>query len=207
MKIHIKEVSKRYTLDWIIRRANFHFNQNIIYGIGGHNGSGKSTLLQIISGYLSPSEGSVIYERSGQSIDRASIYKYISYTGPYVDLIESYTVPELYSYYTKFKSLLPEIDLAEFIRLSDTGKHKNKSLQNFSSGMKQRVQLLLALVTQVPVILLDEPSSFLDLNNKAWFYQNLKEFSHDRLVIITTNDPEDLSQCNQVLQLEELQNK
>lgn len=207
MNIQIKDVSKRYALDWIIRRASFHFDQNIIYGIGGHNGSGKSTLLQIISGYLSPSEGTVIYELDGKSIERSSIYKYISYAGPYVDLIESYTVPELYKFYTKFKSLLPEIDLAEFIRLSDTGKHKNKSLQNFSSGMKQRVQLLLALVTQAPVILLDEPSSFLDLDNKAWFYNNLQQFGNDRLVIIATNDPEDLSQCDQVLQLEELQIK
>lgn len=207
MKIQIKEVSKRYALDWIIRRANFDFDQNIIYGIAGQNGSGKSTLLQIISGYLTPSEGTIMYTHEGKTIDRSLIYKSISFTGPYVDLIESYTVSELFNFYIKFKTILPEIGIAEFISLSNTGKHKNKSLQNFSSGMKQRVQLLLALVTQVPIILLDEPSSFLDLDNKHWFHKNLKRFSKDRMVIITSNDPDDLAQCHQVIQLEEMQSR
>ena len=67
--------------------------------------------------------------------------------------------------------------------------------------MKQKVQLALALMSDTPIILLDEPTSFLDQKNKDWFIALLHENIRDRIVIIASNDADDLSLCKEILNL------
>ena len=64
--------------------------------------------------------------------------------------------------------------------------------------MKQKIQLALAILSDTPIILLDEPTSFLDQFNKEWFADLLNNFKHNRIVIIASNDPYDLAICEDV---------
>ena len=84
MTIDLNQVSKRYTHQWIIKNVTYTFEAGNNYAIKGANGSGKSTLLKIISGFLSPSKGSVNYAKSGNAISRADVYKSVSYAAPYL---------------------------------------------------------------------------------------------------------------------------
>lgn len=61
MDIELKNIGKKFNKDWIFRNLNYEFNSNNSYAITGTNGSGKSTLLQIISGFVMPSEGEIVY--------------------------------------------------------------------------------------------------------------------------------------------------
>ena len=201
MNIDCQSISKRYTLNWIFKNLDASFSGPGIYGISGSNGSGKSTLLSLISGYLSPSKGKIDYTINGSNIPREEIYTKISIAAPYIDLIEEYTIGELIQVYKKLKPLEDSFDEKEFLRIAYLEKDRKKPIKYFSSGMKQRAQLLLALKTNVPFLLLDEPTSFLDVKAKAWFYDLINEYKGKKLIIMATNDEDDLRQCEQLIQM------
>jgi len=71
--------------------------------------------------------------------------------------------------------------------------------------MKQRVHLLLAIITDAPLLLLDEPSSFLDDQARTWLYEMIEENCKEKLVIMASNDQQDLDHCDEIVQLESIQ--
>ncbi len=201
MNIDCQSVSKRYTFNWIFKNLSTSFTGPGIYGISGSNGSGKSTLLSLISGYLSPSKGNIAYTINETNIPREEIYTKISIAAPYIDLIEEYTIGELIQVYAKLKPLESSLDETEFLKIAYLEQDRKKPIKYFSSGMKQRTQLLLAFKTDVPFLLLDEPSSFLDVKARAWFYDLLQEYKNKKLIIMASNDEDDLSSCEQLIQM------
>ncbi len=201
MKITLANLSKRYLYDWIIRDMDQIFQPNSITGIDGINGSGKSTLIKLISGYLSPSEGEISYDLDGKNIERSDVFRHISLSAPYTDLIQEYDVEEMFLFHTKFKKMRKKFETKEFLELVKLNKTKGKQIQYYSSGMKQRLQLAIALFTDSKLLLLDEPTSYLDSENKEWFYRLLKEELSDRTVIIASNDKDDFRYCTEVISL------
>jgi len=204
MTITLSDVYKRFTYQWIIKKANYQFQPNRIYGVAGPNGSGKSTLLHMISGYLSPSRGLLSWKQGSRAIDRHDQYKSMAISAPYIRMVEDFTIPELLRLYTKSKPLT-DLTTDRFMQKAYIETHSNKAIKYFSSGMKQRVQLLLALATDGAVLLLDEPTSYLDQDAKAWFYDELRAYKKNKLVIIASNDPEDLNQCEEIVMLDDIQ--
>lgn len=207
MTISCESLYKRYTYSWIIKNANATFEGHQMYGISGPNGSGKSTFLSLLSGFLSPSQGSITYSIEGKEINREDIFKYVSIAAPYIELIEEYTVGELLHMYRKLKPLQNDLSTEEFLNLCYLTDDKHKPIKYFSSGMKQRVQLLLAIGTDCPILLLDEPSSFLDDQARDWLYTVLANRSAEKLVIMASNDTTDLEQCDLVYSLNDIQHQ
>lgn len=202
MNIQLNGVSKRYMTRWIIKELNYNFESNQTYAITGINGSGKSTLMKIISGYLTATSGKINYQHNNNEINRDDIYKYLSIAAPYLELELDFTLQEQLDFYQKFKPMDKDFDRER--TLSDTGliDHLKKPIRQFSSGMQQRVQLILCLFTDVPCLLLDEPTSFLDTKGKDWFYRELDTLKSERLIIIASNDEEDVKQCGEILNLD-----
>lgn len=180
---------------------NYVFEKNSITGINGINGSGKSTLIKMLCGYLTPSEGKIIYELDNSIIKRSDIFGSISLAAPYSDLIQEYDAEEMFLFHKKFKKLRTEMDLPTFIDMVNLKGNKGKQIQFYSSGMKQRLQLAIALMTDSKILLLDEPTSYLDSKNKEWFYDLLENGISDRTVIIASNDMDDFKYCTEVLTL------
>ncbi|MDF1694736.1 MAG: ATP-binding cassette domain-containing protein [Saprospiraceae bacterium] len=201
MKITLENLSKRYLYDWIIRDMNHVFTSNSITGINGINGSGKSTLIKLLSGYLSPSEGSISYELNQKKVDRSDMYQYISMAAPYTDLIQEYDAEEMFLFHTKFKKIRKQMDVNQFIDKVNLKGNKGKQIQFYSSGMKQRLQLAIALFTDSKLLLLDEPTSYLDNTNKDWFYSLLEEELNDRSIIVASNDLDDFRFCDHTITL------
>lgn len=194
MQINLDNCGRRYNQDWIFRNFSYTFIAGEKYALLGPNGSGKSTLLSVLLSHISPSEGKVNYSRS-KEISADSIYKYISFTAPYVDLIEEFTLLETVEFHFKFKNCHPSIEQSFIIDELGLGRSKNKPLKYFSSGMKQRTKLALAFCTDTPMLLLDEPTANLDTQGIDW-YQNLAErFVNDRLFIVASNEPREVVMC------------
>lgn len=201
MEVTLQNVSKRFVFDWIVKDLDCEFKKGVS-GIHGINGSGKSTLIKLISGWLSPSKGSISYaDSSGESLKRDDIYKQVSIVAPYTDIIVEYDLKEMYAFHTKFRPLESINSFSEFAEVVRLKKQKGKPLQHYSSGMKQRVQLALALLSDTSLLLLDEPTSFLDTQNKAWFYDLLENQIKNRTVIISSNDREDFKFCKSIIEL------
>lgn len=201
MEVQLQNISKRYIFDWIIKDLNYLFPEGSVTGVNGINGSGKSTLIKILSGWLSTSKGQVSYTLDGKAVKRDNIYKHVSIVGPYTDVIQEYDLEEMYTFHTKFKKLNGIATFEEFRDVVRLKGHRGKPMQFYSSGMKQRVELAFALLTNTKLLLLDEPTAYLDENNKKWFYDLLKVNMKSKTVIISSNDMEDFTYCTKVLEL------
>jgi ABC-type multidrug transport system ATPase subunit len=199
--ITASNVSKRYGFQWIIKDFNAVFNQGKVYGIAGKNGSGKSTLIKILSGYLTPSKGNVSYHISDKKIVQDQAYVHITLAAPYTDLINEYTLKEMFLFHQKFKPLKENFSLARFEEEIQLSGQKDKLLGHFSSGMKQKIQLALSVFSDTSILLLDEPTSFLDANAKKWFLEILTKNKMDRIVIIASNDQYDLNLCDEIIEI------
>ena len=187
MHISLENIGKKFNRDWIFKNLSHEFSLGDYYAILGANGSGKSTLLKVLSGFSTPSKGTISFSKNNikQPID--SIYKEVAYTSPYIDIFEEYNLKETFDFYTKFKSLKENINYKNFVILVGLEKAQNKPLSQFSSGMKQRVKLGLAILSDCPILLLDEPTSNLDKNAIEW-YQNLVENNiKNKIVFVASN--------------------
>ncbi len=187
MKIQLEQIGKKFNTEWIFRDVIFTFDKNSISVILGRNGSGKSTLLQIVAGNLLPSSGKIIYTRDGQTIHGDEIFRHLTMVAPYLELIEDFTLNEMLEFHFSFKHYLPGYDLASVTNLLHFPTMKHKQIRQFSSGMKQRVKLVLAILSDVPLILLDEPAMNLDKPGIDWYHGLVNEFAGNRTIIICSN--------------------
>ena len=195
MTIQLQNAGKRFRLDWIFRGLNHTFQQGQRCAILGPNGSGKSTLLKVLSGHLSPSKGSLLFEHQGKKIEPDSVYRHISYAAPYIELIEEFTLEEALKFHAGLKPLAPGFTPAKLYELLALPRARAKEIRFFSSGMKQRVKLALAVCSDTPVLLLDEPATNLDVQGIEWYKKLVAEYAADRLVVIASNDPHDAEFC------------
>jgi|SRR5690606_20219139 len=199
MDIILENVGRRFNQEWIFRKINYRFVQGESYAVLGANGSGKSTLLQILSGSLSASEGKINYSVDQQVIDIEAVFTHLSIAAPYLELIEEFTLGELITFHFRFKDAVHGWDLERMIDFLGLGKSRDKEIRYFSSGMKQRVKLLLACCTETPVLLLDEPTTNLDRQGVDWYYELIENFSANRTVVVCSNQPIEYDFCKNQL--------
>lgn len=200
MRIVLENVGRRFNQEWIFRGVNCEFVSGNSYAVLGPNGSGKSTFLSLILSNLVPSEGKVSYF-GPQEISVDDIYKSISYAAPYLDLIEEFTLQETIEFHFKFKKTRGGMSLNEVLKLLGLSKSQDKALKYFSSGMKQRTKLALAFCSDTPILLLDEPTSNLDVQGLAWYNHLVEEFGHGRIIIVCSNQPEEYKFCNHFIHI------
>lgn len=189
MIITLQNISKKFRKEWIIKELSIQL-ENDAYLIAGPNGSGKSTLLKIISGFLSPTKGSIKYTKNNTEISVNDIYKKVAYSAPYIDVFEEYTLKELFDFYVKFKSLKVS-NFKEFKEIIELNNTKDKEIKNFSSGMRQRVKLGLTILSKTDLLLLDEPTSYLDKEAIKWYQKLILNNINDRVVLVASNAIDD----------------
>ncbi len=203
MDIILNDIAKRYRWEWIFKRLSFHFQQGESYAVLGQNGAGKSTLMQLLAGFLSPSEGTLLYKNDNVAIAREDVFRYITLAAPYVGVLEEFTLLEVLKFQSQFKPYqqnLTPVQIVDILQLAKTATQK--PLKYFSSGMKQRVKLALAILADTPLLLLDEPTITLDVQGAAWFQRLLATYRQpNRTLIIASNVEADFEQCTHRLDL------
>lgn len=188
MKIKLNNIGKRFNREWIFRKVDFQLESNKVYGVIGPNGSGKSSLLKLISQAEIPSEGKIKISLNEKEISSESAYKYLSIAAPYTDVAEQLTLGEFLNFHLNFSPLKNGLSKSEFLQTIYLEDSINKQISFFSSGMKQRLKLGLALLSQKPLVILDEPSSNLDEKGIELYQQMLKENSRERIILIGSNE-------------------
>lgn len=191
----LSNLSKTYNRELLFKHLNAEFTPRSATAITGRNGSGKSTLLKIVAGLQLPSEGTATLKIDNKIIPAAQHYQYLSFAAPYIELIEEYTLQEMLTFYFKLKPLSPSLTLEQLPELLLLPKAKHKEIRSFSSGMKQRLKVGLAFFTDVPLLILDEPTSHLDEEGKKWFKRNLQLVENQRTIIIASNEDEEIESC------------
>jgi ABC-type multidrug transport system ATPase subunit len=203
VKITTQNLGKKFSKEWIFRNLNYEFLSGESYTFVGANGSGKSTLLQVLSGFIPHSEGLINYESESKIFQIDDFYKHLVIAAPYLELIEDFTLTEVLEFHTKFKPFKNNLSISDFIDFIELSNAKNKEVKFFSSGMKQRVKLGLAFWSDCEIMMLDEPTSNLDVNATNWYLRNVQEYSKDRLLFICSNQPSEYEFCRNVLNIQD----
>ena len=201
MNITLQNIGRRFNRDWIFRGVDYTFNSGQAYAILGPNGSGKSTLLQVLNASLTPSAGTITYTFQDKPVEATEVFTHLSLAAPYLELIEEFTLTEMVDFHFKFKQYKPGIDKKELIGLLSLAKSENKLIRYFSSGMKQRLKLILAFCADTPILMLDEPTSNLDTQGVDWYLGLVEQFATSRLTIVCSNQEHEYGFCNERLSI------
>lgn len=160
--------------------------------VTGPNGSGKSTLLKILAGILSPSAGNVTYTADAV-IPREEWPVHIGYTGPMVNPYDELTARENIGFASR-RGCDPGRGHALLCHFG-LSRHGDKKLKHYSSGMKQRLKIIIALVNDPPVLILDEPGTNLDDDGKDLLAAVLDDVRKQKIILIATNDAREEQLC------------
>jgi ABC-type multidrug transport system ATPase subunit len=191
IRIELEKIGKRHQHLWTFRGIDYVFEEKTRTAITGFNGSGKSTLLQIISGYQQASEGKITFTHNTTEVATEKLYKLLSIGAPYIDLPEELSIEELITFFAPFKEFQQGINTESFLEISQLKHARNKSIKQFSSGMKQRLKLAMAILSDTPMLLLDEPLSNLDANGVAWYKEMIDTYALQKTTIVASNNIED----------------
>jgi len=191
MNITLTNAGKKYGRNWIFRNFSHKFVDGKRYVTIGPNGSGKSTLLKIVSGGATLSEGNVEFTNDGKVLKPEDVFTHVSIAAPWLDIPEEYTLEEIIIFHTQFKKFQKIISVKEAIKIIEMEHTREKHYRNFSSGMKQRVKLGLAILSETPLLLLDEPVTALDAKSVKWYQDMIAEYAMNRTIIVFSNNREE----------------
>jgi ABC-type multidrug transport system ATPase subunit len=207
VRIEAQGLGRRYGRQWIFKNLSHDFRPGTATAVLGPNGAGKSTLLSILAGQLLPTAGAVRYEHAGRELPVADVPRQLAYCAPYLDLPEDFTLLELLAFHTRLKPLQAGVSAADLVDIMYLQKAKNQPVREFSSGMKQRLKLGLALYAAAPLLLLDEPTTNLDATGTAWYLEHVARVRQqaDRLVIVSSNVPAEYTFCEAQVRITDFQ--
>jgi len=200
----LENVTQIFGRRLIFNNINFTFEQGKIYGISGRNGSGKSTLSKIILGLISPTRGKIIHKLDDKVIIPEKLHDHIGFVSPYLFLYDEFTAWENVEFFQKIRGLTPDPEKAKLLfEKFGIYDRRNDLLKGYSSGMKQRMKFIFALIHEPGLLLLDEPTSNLDNAGKETVYEIITSAGKTKTVIVASNEETDLSYCNLVLDVEQ----
>lgn len=183
-----------------------HVNLEIgrgIYGLLGENGAGKTTLMRVLTTILKPVEGTVALNGIRYCEDNyGKIRKKIGYLPQELNLYPDLTVRECLEYLGEL-SEVPKKECARridyYLEKTSLKNHQKKKNKQLSGGMKRRVGLIQALLNDPEFLVVDEPTTGLDPEERIRIRNLLVDFSEDRIVLFSTHVVEDLAAtCNRL---------
>lgn len=202
MDLSIQKLSKAFNQKQIFQDLSFNVKEGCRFAITGSNGSGKSTLLKILSGGMLPSSGKIHFMINGNEIPEQEVFRHVHFVAPYNSVIEELTMKELFQLHKRLGLLTGFANFKEWLSLMEYSFNPDQSIKSYSSGMKQRVKLGLSMPDDRPLILLDEPTSNLDAQGKAWFFKLMSQVSSAKTIVIASNDEAEISCCKESINLE-----
>ncbi len=204
MTITLHKAGRRFNREWIFRNIDYEFLAGKHYAITGANGSGKSTLMLCLSGQLSLSEGTLAYlGKDSKPIDSSIIFRSLSLCSPAVELPGEFTLKEFLEFHFSLKKPIHGVSIDDIPTLLNLQKSVNKELRLFSSGMRQRVKLVATFLVDVPLLLLDEPTTNLDLKGIDWYHKLVEDYAQTRTIIVSSNQQHEYNFCEEILQVED----
>ena len=197
VRIEARGLRKRFGLHWIVKDFEHVFESGSRTAISGPNGSGKSTLVKLLCGQLVPSAGEVSFSESGTEIATGHVYRHVSLCGPYVELIEELTGEEHLRLHRDLRGFRQNLSLDEvWSRVAWKKRVRKQTVASYSSGMKQRLKLLIALATEASAVFLDEPTSNLDVEGVEWYRRLVADWGGNGTLIIASNEERDFVDCD-----------
>jgi ABC-type multidrug transport system ATPase subunit len=189
--IVLEGLQKKFGKQHILQDVSHTFQTGSKTVILGSNGSGKSTLIKILSGALEATEGAPTYSFEAKNITAKSAGLHVGIAAPYVALNPMFSLNETLAFHEQFCPFPEGFKLTDWLYKAGLAEHEDKRLSTFSSGMLQRVRLLLAVANERPLLLLDEPLSNLDAEGVQFYTELIRSFALSKTIIVGSNYQED----------------
>jgi len=194
--ISINNINKKFKRKTVLSNVSLEVNPGECVGIIGANGSGKTTLLSIICGILKADSGDITID--GEKLNEMSFIGYVPQENPLIPELTAYDNLLLWHKGTK-KDLKENLKsgILHTLNIDDFYKKKVSSL---SGGMKKRLSIGIALMSNPKLLILDEPGASLDIKAKYEIRKYIEGFIKDKngSVIITSHDMYELEMCNKL---------
>lgn len=194
--VEVKNLSKRYGDHLAVDNLTFTVNKGQILGFLGPNGAGKSTTMNIITGYISATEGTVTVNGVDVFDEPEEVKKMIGYLPEFPPLYPDMTVKE----YLNFVADLKKVDkkarkqmISDIIEATKIAPVSDRLIRHLSKGYKQRVGLAQAIMGYPELIILDEPTVGLDPKQIIEMRDLIKELGKNHTVILSSHIMQEVS--------------
>lgn len=194
MELQINGLTKYYGKKAALQDVSLCLSAGI-HGILGPNGAGKSTLMKVITGELSPSKGSVVYQGQTADARKKEYRKALGYVPQSQAMYPDFTVIEFLRYISLLKELpeeAAEAQIARFLEKAELADIQNAKIRTLSGGMKQRLLIAQGMLGHPSVLLLDEPTAGLDPKQRYQICRWIEEEMEGSIVLISTHLVDDL---------------
>jgi heme exporter protein A len=193
MKLTANKIGKNFGEKRIFNDISFELESGNSAAIVGPNGSGKTTLVRIICGLIRQTRGDLSYSVAGQTIQTQDCYKYIGLVGPYLELYEELSARENLIFFSRMKKVPDANDkIIKLMAVMNLSGREDDEVKTYSSGMRQRLKYVFALLADPKLLILDEPTSNLDADGIERVYHIMAEQKKNNILLIATNDEQDL---------------
>lgn len=205
MGIKVKELKKVIKKHTILEGITCQLDEGV-YGVLGPNGAGKTTFLRCLSGLYPIEQGVILYEE--ESIAKNQKYhKEIGYLPQNFGALKELRVTEMLEYYADLKNVAlnkNKEEINQILEIVNLQEQQGKKVGQLSGGMLRRLGIAQALIGNPRVLLLDEPTVGLDVEERIRFKEIIKQIKRDKIILISTHIVEDIEGiCDQVLIMDE----
>lgn len=189
----------------LFRELSFELGGGRTLAVTGANGSGKSTLLRILAGVLTPTRGTVRLTVDGQAVSREDRPLRTGLVAPYVNVYDGLTAQENLEFLIQARGLdLADARIGDGLGRVGLADRADDLVGTFSSGMKQRMKYAVALLTEPPLLLLDEPSVNLDAAGLDMVERVMEgQIEQGQLLVVATNIAREAERCDEQLCVED----
>jgi heme exporter protein A len=193
------DIAKDFNRRPIFRDISFSLSSPSSLAIRGKNGAGKSTLSKILAGLISSTRGSITYTLNDKQVGIEEFKHHIGFVSPYLNLYDEFTALENLQLLSRIRATTQQNEnrMKELLNLVNLWKRRDDLVGTFSSGMKQRLKYVFALLHNPIVLILDEPTSNLDEEGIEFVQRMVKQQKDEGVLIVATNDKEEAGWCAQ----------
>lgn len=199
MKIEVKNVSKKFQKNEVLKKTNIVFESGKIYSLVGRNGSGKTVLLKLLCGLYYPTEGEILFDGVNY-LKEGGFPKNLGALIENPSFIDSMTGLENLEMLAKINRKIGKQEILETLKLVGLYEERNKLYYKYSLGTKQKLGLAQAFMENPDILILDEPFNGIEeetVDRLRNYLLKLKE--EGKLIILSTHIKEDIEKVTDVL--------
>lgn len=193
--IEVKDLVKEFGTFRAVNKVSFKVEPGEVLGFLGPNGAGKSTTMRIITGFLPPTEGTVLVGGLDVQKDPVGVRQQIGYLPESAPSYEEMSVTEFLRFIAEargFKGAERDKNVDRAMDITALNDVKNQIIETLSKGYRQRVCFSQALVHNPPVLILDEPTDGLDPNQKHEMREVIRGMAEEKTIILSTHILEEM---------------
>ncbi|CAM4473645.1 ATP-binding cassette domain-containing protein [Paenibacillus tarimensis] len=189
MQLVLDKITKQFNEKQVLQGVEQRFQKGKIYGLLGRNGAGKTTLFNCLSGELKMDGGRALLEIDGAERElREQDVGYV-YSLPILpEFLTGYEFVKFFMDSNRHENLQADLTIDQYFdMMSMAEEERHRLIKGYSHGMKNKLQMLLFLITKPPVILLDEPLTSFDVIVALEMKKLLREMKHNHILIFSTH--------------------